>query len=234
MTQQNIDFGSFPNDPDADAIRTAFQKTQENFTELYQNQANANVITINNGQGITVTSSSGNYLITANLSSLQVKTTTLKVGQSANLSGNAIIINNAIQTLWIDLQDNISLTGNISANNISSNNLTVANFSLNSVNLNISATGTDQNTATLLTKQINVISSGANANGVKLPNAIGGMSVIIVNTTANNIYIYPNSGASIEGYSVNIPIKQINSSTLQIIAVSNTKWYRIGLNYDEP
>ncbi len=35
MAQRNIDFGTFPDDPDADAIRTAFQKTQENFTELF-------------------------------------------------------------------------------------------------------------------------------------------------------------------------------------------------------
>ena len=35
MAQQNIDFGSFPDDPDADAIRTAFQKVQTNFNELY-------------------------------------------------------------------------------------------------------------------------------------------------------------------------------------------------------
>ena len=35
MAQQNIDFGTFPDDPDADAIRTAFQKVQNNFSELY-------------------------------------------------------------------------------------------------------------------------------------------------------------------------------------------------------
>jgi hypothetical protein len=29
MAQRNIDFGSFPDDPDADAIRAAFQKTQD-------------------------------------------------------------------------------------------------------------------------------------------------------------------------------------------------------------
>ena len=35
MSQQNIDFGTFPDDPDADAIRTAFQKVQNKFNELY-------------------------------------------------------------------------------------------------------------------------------------------------------------------------------------------------------
>ena len=35
MAQANIDFGGFPNDPNADAIRTAFQKTQENCQNQY-------------------------------------------------------------------------------------------------------------------------------------------------------------------------------------------------------
>ena len=34
MAQQNIDCGTFPDDPSADAIRTAFQKVQQNFTEI--------------------------------------------------------------------------------------------------------------------------------------------------------------------------------------------------------
>ena len=33
--QKNINFGAFPDDPSADAIRTAFDKTQQNFTEVY-------------------------------------------------------------------------------------------------------------------------------------------------------------------------------------------------------
>ena len=32
MAQKNIDFGTFPDDPNADAIRTAFSKVQDNFT----------------------------------------------------------------------------------------------------------------------------------------------------------------------------------------------------------
>ena len=31
MAQENIDFGAYPNDPDSDAIRVAFQKSQNNF-----------------------------------------------------------------------------------------------------------------------------------------------------------------------------------------------------------
>ena len=44
MAQRNIDFGTFPDDPDADAIRTAFQKVQENFGELFAGVDTGSVI----------------------------------------------------------------------------------------------------------------------------------------------------------------------------------------------
>ena len=54
MAQQTIDYGNFPDDADADAIRIAFQKTQNNFTELYGNLSNiaSNVTAITAGSCI--------------------------------------------------------------------------------------------------------------------------------------------------------------------------------------
>jgi hypothetical protein len=49
MAQQNIDFGSFPNDPAADPIRAAFQKVQQNFTDLYATQFSTGVVEITAG-----------------------------------------------------------------------------------------------------------------------------------------------------------------------------------------
>jgi hypothetical protein len=51
MAQQNIDFGTFPDDPSADAIRTAFQKVQQNFNEIYDSTANAGVLSVNRTAG---------------------------------------------------------------------------------------------------------------------------------------------------------------------------------------
>lgn len=228
MAQQNIDFGSFPNDPDADAIRTAFQKTQENFTELYDTQTNAGVVSINSTAqpGITVNSTTGNVLISANFNKLQVQTATLQVGLSANTGGLTTIVNNAIQTLFIDLRDSISLTGNLSANG----NLTVGNFSINSVSTGIVGNGNSQVTATTLTKQINVISGGNNDSGVKLPNAVAGLPITITNTTANNIFVYPASGASINVLATNAPFLLGIYRTVQFVAISNIKWYTVGDN----
>ncbi len=47
MAQQNIDFGAFPDDPSADAIRSAFQKVQENFDEVFTGITNASVTSVN-------------------------------------------------------------------------------------------------------------------------------------------------------------------------------------------
>jgi hypothetical protein len=60
MSQQYINIGATPNDGLGDPIRTAFQKTNENFSQLFPL---ANVIAIS-GNGISVTGNiSGNYFI---------------------------------------------------------------------------------------------------------------------------------------------------------------------------
>ena len=74
MAQRNIDFGTFPDDPDADAIRTAFQKVQDNFGELFESADVGSVISVNRtqGAGITVSSPTGNVVVTANIACCQV------------------------------------------------------------------------------------------------------------------------------------------------------------------
>ena len=47
MSQQNIDFGTFPDDPAADPIRIAFQKVQQNFDEVYNGLSGASVTSVN-------------------------------------------------------------------------------------------------------------------------------------------------------------------------------------------
>jgi hypothetical protein len=93
MSQQNIDFGAFPDDPDADAIRTAFQKIQQNFNEIYGGFAGGSVVSVNRtpGQGITVSSPIGNVIISANIAQVQVQTSTLSIGTDGNGASTAIL-----------------------------------------------------------------------------------------------------------------------------------------------
>ena len=129
--QKNIDFGAFPDDPSADPIRSAFQKTQENFTELFQRQQATSVASINRtaGTGVTVNRPTGDVILSANIACVKVYSSSLSVtilgSPTVEPPSNATIIQSS-QTLVIDLPaningiTNITLTGNLSANNITS------------------------------------------------------------------------------------------------------------------
>ena len=151
MAQQNIDFGTFPDDPDADAIRTAFSKVQTNFTEVFAGVAGASVASVNRtaGAGITVSSPTGNVIVTANIACVQVHTSTLSIGRDSNGSYDTSITASS-QTLWIDLPANISnvsninldgyanIVGNLTAGNIASlGDITVVGNANITSNLNV-------------------------------------------------------------------------------------------------
>lgn len=147
MAQQYIDFGAFPDDPDADAIRTAFQKVQNNFSELYATTILGSVVTVNNtpGAGISVSSPTGNVVVSATLACVQVRTSTLSVGIGSN-GGTTAILSNTSQQLYIDVPPtlstgNLSLTGNssVTGNSNVGGNLIVTGYA--NVGSNLSVVG---------------------------------------------------------------------------------------------
>jgi hypothetical protein len=152
--QKNIDFGTFPDDPSADPIRTAFQKTQENFAELFQNQTNTGVSSINRnpGAGITVNRPTGDVILSANIACVKVYSSSLSVSllgsPSVEPPSNASITQSS-QTMVIDLPanisgiNNISITGNITTGLTQSGALTVTgNANIGNISTGIiSATG---------------------------------------------------------------------------------------------
>jgi len=115
MAQKNIDFGTFPDDPNADAIRTAFSKVQDNFNELYNLTQSLAVLSINKipQAGITVNNPTGNVLISANLAQVRVYSTTLNLGIGAPNACSNVTLNSSTQTLWIDLPNNITVNNNL-------------------------------------------------------------------------------------------------------------------------
>ena len=161
--QQNIDFGTFPDDPDADAIRTAFQKVQDNFTEVYSSLESSAVASINNtpGAGIIVNSPTGNVVVTANIACVQVSTSTLSIGQGAN-GGLSAVISQSNQTLVIDLPQSMSVTninlsgyantiGNVIGGNINTPNTVTARQLISNI-----ATGTAPLVVTSTTQVANL------------------------------------------------------------------------------
>lgn len=117
MAQENIDFGAFPNDPDADAIRIAFQKVQNNFAELYSTTVSTGVVSLQPGTGITLNQPQGNVVVTANLHSITVQTgANLRVGVGTP-TGCTATITSGSTPFTIDLANSITV-GNVTAVNI--------------------------------------------------------------------------------------------------------------------
>jgi len=104
MSQNNIDFGTFPDDPSADAIRTAFNKVQNNFNQLFSANANSAVTSVNRtaGAGITVNYPTGNVIVSANIACVQVSTSSLSIGTGSNGGSNTTITQSS-QTLVVDI-----------------------------------------------------------------------------------------------------------------------------------
>ena len=117
MSQQNIDFGAFPNDPAADPIRAAFAKVQNNFTDLYSTTLTTGVVSLTTGTGLTQNRTTGAVVITANIPSIRIETGPgLSIGLGAATGTNATMTTS--QTPFV-----IGLSGNITVANLTSTNI---------------------------------------------------------------------------------------------------------------
>lgn len=131
----------------------------------------------------------------------------------------------------------IALAGSSSADQTISGNLTIGGFLAVSCNDNITAAGTVQANATLLTNNINIATNVPVNSGVKLPVAVAGYRIIIRNNTANTLRVYPNTGANINGGTSNVSVTLGNSSAVEYFcstsAVSNVGgiWYTLNSTY---
>ncbi len=87
----------------------------------------------------------------------------------------------------------------------------------------------DQSNATALTKGINRVTVvGTNGDGVKLPTAVAGLQILIINDdSAQTIQVWPATGDAIDGGSANaVDGSQISAgSARRYIAVDATNWY---------
>lgn len=103
-------------------------------------------------------------------------------------------------------------------------NLTVTGSSTSSVDSTVTAAGTAQGDATALTKTFSVVTSATADQGVKLPSAATGLECRVVNDTAVNIKVYPNSSDQIDSGSSNAAKDLGPGMTMELIAVSGSKW----------
>jgi hypothetical protein len=191
MAQRNIDFGSFPDDPNADAIRTAFQKVQENFSELFSGLQDQAVISVNRtaGTGITVNSPTGNVIVSANIAQVRIQSSTLDLSTGSNASPASLaVINTGTVPFFINLPQSVTGISDITL----SGTLTAANANitsqLNGSSANFTGNITSLNTITSNSLVANTLSIASSANIVGLLSVTGNVnvssSVNAVNVTA--------------------------------------------------
>jgi hypothetical protein len=88
-----------------------------------------------------------------------------------------------------------------------------------------------QGDATALTKDINVVSTVSAGQGVRLPTAVAGMVIIVNNTSATSMNVYPATSASINSLATNTAYTHVAGASLQYYAISSSQWYTIGATY---
>ncbi len=88
----------------------------------------------------------------------------------------------------------------------------------------ISAAGTNQGTATLLTAIQSYVGTVASGTGVRLGTAAVGAHRYVANEGANTLLLYPASGGGINSQSANVPVSIPPDTTALLIGKSSTVW----------
>lgn len=93
----------------------------------------------------------------------------------------------------------------------------------------VAATGNSQGTSAALSEGLNVVSAADGTKGVRLPTAVAGAVVIVKNTVAATLPIYPATGAAINAVAANGAYSIGNLTSTMLVASSATQWYSVPL-----
>ena len=142
-------------------------------------------------------------------------TVTAAAGTLTGTTLNSAVTNSSLTSLG-------TLTGLIVSGNI-----------VRSVATGISAAGTTQGTSTILTKDINVVSTVSTNQGVSLPTEITGKEIIVINSSATTLNVYPNSGSGvIDSNSAGAAFSLTSGGKIMFLCVSSTQWYTLNATYN--
>jgi hypothetical protein len=131
----------------------------------------------------------------------------------------------------------IELAGLSGANQTILGSLTIGGLLAVSSSDTVTAAGTLQSNATLLSNNINIVTTAPISSGVKLPIAVAGYRIIIRNNTANTVNVYPNIGANINTGGTNAPVTLTTSSAVEYFcstsAIANVggHWYTLNSTF---
>jgi len=162
------------------------------------------------------------------IGAVDVGTTALQIATPDNLQ----LQTGGVTRLSINSTGNVSITENLSVTgNITSANVTTSSYIIRSVDTALNAAGSVQGDSTLLAKDINVVSTVSAGQGVRLPAAVAGMVIIVNNTSATSLNVYPSTSAAINSLATNAAYTHVAVASLQYYAISATQWYTVGATY---
>ncbi len=96
-----------------------------------------------------------------------------------------------------------------------------------SIEVGISAAGTNQATAYALTKQINKLSTVSAGQGVVLPTGTVGMRITIANGAATTVNVYPAGSGTINGGSGGAAVTLAGTTTKDYICTAANTWFSL-------
>lgn len=130
---------------------------------------------------------------------------------------------------------NITAAGNITGDVITGNSIVALDHMITSVETGITATGTTQGTAYVLSKDINVVSSSNTgvADGVVLPTISGGgYRITVINQDAvDTVEVYPSGAGQINSLGVGISYTLAPGARLDFVAISTIQWYTLNATF---
>lgn len=109
-------------------------------------------------------------------------------------------------------------------NDVSVGALAVTGESTFSTSAAISAAGTVQGDATVLTKSFNIVTTATADQGVVLPDATTGKFTKVINATAVNIKVYPASAEQIDSLGTTVAKILAPGASLEVVAASSSLW----------
>jgi hypothetical protein len=121
-----------------------------------------------------------------------------------------------------------AVTGAVTADSVTAGTVT-ASSSLVIKSATVAAAGTNQGTAAAVAAGFTLVSGADGTKGVVLPAASAGLVVIIKNSAAAALKIYPATGDAINALAANASYDITNLTSTLLVAYDATTWYSVPL-----
>ena len=259
MAKQTINIGSAANDGTGDPLRTAMDKINDNFDEVYSSYVATGSITVGNSTVNTVVSNTGGFTSGNTTSNVVANSSIIKIGNSsinATANSSTLLVSNS--TVRVSVNSSAILVGNSTVNtSVNSSSISFVNStSLSTINASAvtfgnSTVNTFVNSSSIVVRSANVVTNtfnvgsfvdGANGytylpNGFKLnwgwvsANSSAGNVTFTAAYTTNAYVVTATSNTTVNTYQA--AVLSVNNTVAVIRTANatstNVRWTAIGM-----